>query len=116
MRETAPVVRSQNSALRDLMPFYSTGHFAFAAVLVVGIYLMMLRLDPPTAVVVALGSFVGIEAVGNVGKPSWMLVAPNQVDELNNCSGSIATVSGPPANGCLRCRDGCAGATTRSIY
>src|SRR3954468_10703501 len=37
MRETAPAVRSQNSALRDLMPFYSIGHFAFAAVLVVGV-------------------------------------------------------------------------------
>jgi hypothetical protein len=87
MRETAPAVRSQNSALRDLMPFYSIGHFAFAAVLVVGIYLMMLRLDTPTAVVVALGSFLGIAAVGSVGKPSWMLVAPNQVAQLERLLG-----------------------------
>jgi len=87
MRETAPAVRSQNSALRDLVPFYSVGNFAFGAVLVVVIYLMMLRLDPPTAAIVALGSFVGIAAVGSVGKPSWMLVAPNQVGQLERLLG-----------------------------
>ena len=87
MRETAPAVRSQNSVLRDLVPIYSIGHFAFATVLVVGIYLMMLRLDPSTAMVVVLGSLLGIAAVGSVSKPSWMLVAPNQVDHLERLLG-----------------------------
>lgn len=82
MRETLPVVRSQNSALRDLAPIYSIGHFAFVAVLVVGIYMMMRRLDPPTARVVAVGSLLGMAAVGSISKPSWMLVTPSQVDQL----------------------------------
>lgn len=69
------------------VPIYSIGHFAFAIVLVVGIYLMMLRLDPPTAMVVALGSLLGIAAVGSISKPSWMLVAPNQVDQLERLLG-----------------------------
>ena len=84
MRETAPAVRSQNSALRDLVPIYSIGHFAFAAVLVVGVYLIMLRLDPPTAAVVAFGSLLGMAAVGSLSKPSWMLVAVNQADQVES--------------------------------
>lgn len=82
MRETAPAVRSQNSAFRDLLPFYSIGHVSFALVLVTGIYLMMMRLDPPTAPFVALGSLIGMAAVGSMSKPAWILVAPNQVGHL----------------------------------
>jgi len=82
MRETAPVVRSQNSVLRGIVPIYSIGSFVFATVVVVGIYLMMLRLDPRTATVVAVGSLLGIAAVGSLAKPSWMLVATNQVGRL----------------------------------
>jgi hypothetical protein len=82
MRETEPIVRSQNSGLRDFLPFYSVGSIAFAAILVVGIYLLMLRLDPTAAAFVALGSFLGIAAVGTVSKPAWMLVGLNQVGQL----------------------------------
>jgi hypothetical protein len=82
MRETVPVVRSRNSGLRDLVPIYSIGHFAFVAVLVVGIYLMMRRLDPPTAIIVTFGSLLGMAAVGSIGRPSWMLVRLNQVERL----------------------------------
>jgi len=88
MRETAPAVRSQNSVLRDALPFYSIGHFAFAAVLVVGIYLVMLRLDPATAAVVSLGSLLGMAAVGSFSKPSWMLISPDQVDQLKRLLGA----------------------------
>ena len=82
MPSTAPEVRSQNSVFRDLLPFYSIGHVAFAAVILVGIYVMMLQLDPPTAGVVALGSLLGVAAVGTISKPAWMLVARDQVDKL----------------------------------
>lgn len=48
---------------------------------------MMLRLDPPTALVVALGSSLGIVAVGSLSKPSWILVALNRVDQLERLLG-----------------------------
>lgn len=82
MREPEPIVRSQNSALRDLLPFYSVGHAVFSAILLLGIYLLMLWFDAPTAPFVALGSFVGVAAVGTLGKPAWMLVGLNQVGQL----------------------------------
>lgn len=82
MRETAPAVRSQNSVVRDLFPFYSFGQFAFCAILLAGIYVVMRRLDPPTAAVVTLGSLLGMAAVGTISKPAWMLVRPNKLDEL----------------------------------
>ena len=82
MRETEPIVRSQNSELRDLLPFYSVGHAVFSAILLLGIYLLMLQFDPPTAPFVAFGSFVGVATVGTLSKPAWMLVGLNQVGQL----------------------------------
>ena len=68
--------------LRDMLPFYSIGHFAFAAFVLAGVYVMMLRLDPPTASVVAFGSLLGMAAVGTISKPAWMVIARDQVDTL----------------------------------
>jgi hypothetical protein len=56
------------------VPFYSPGQFAFGGVVLVGMYLMMLWLDPPIAAVVALGGLIGMAAVGVTSRPSRMLI------------------------------------------
>src|SRR6476469_9499925 len=84
MRELVTTVRSQHSALRDLFPFYSVDMALFGVAIVAATYCLMRWLDPPTAITIATGGYVGMAFVNWTAEPSYFWVPPQQQSVLTS--------------------------------
>ena len=77
-----PTVVTQQSTLRDLFPFYSLDMFLSGAALVGAVYGLMLLLDPPGAMLVTVGGYVGMALVNWTARPSYFLITRDQEPAL----------------------------------